>query len=136
MTSNGIARGALMALDAFLGLTAVAGGVALLTGWISPSVDLLRGSPFSSYLIPGLVLLVVVGGSGLVATLAVLRQSAWGPLASTVAGLMILGFEAVELTIIGPHWLQAVYVAVGLLIIALALPVPIGRWRPTPVGHA
>ena len=51
----------LIVLDAFLAFTAVVGGIGLLTGAISPPLASLQGSPFSTYTIPALALLVLVG---------------------------------------------------------------------------
>ncbi len=47
---------ALAILDGFLGITAAVGGVCLLLGvpFVTPPTDLLDGSPFTSYTIPGL----------------------------------------------------------------------------------
>lgn len=114
------ARIGLIAANLFLGVTAVAGGLALLLGWIAPGLELLEGSPFTSYTIPGLALLALVGGSALLAGGAALRRAAWGPPASVVAAAAIIIFEGVEIAVIGYHWLQAAYLAVGVLIAALA----------------
>jgi hypothetical protein len=115
----------LIVLNTFLAVTAVAGGVGLLTGAMKPSLEPLRGSPFSSYTIPGLALLVMVGGSALVATVLLLRRHAWGVLASGVAGVIIMGFEIVEVLVIGSEPglarnLQVFYFTLGLLIAGLA----------------
>jgi hypothetical protein len=115
-------RVALAILDGFLGVTAALGGICLLlrVPFVTPPTDLLAGSPFGSYTIPGLALLVLVGGGGLLATALVLRHSPWGATASILAGLMILAFEAVELAVIGFTGLLAFYLLLGLLILALA----------------
>jgi hypothetical protein len=110
---------------AFLAVTAVAGGAALLTGDISPGLKLLAGSPFDSYLIPGLALLGLVGGSALVATFLMLVRHPWGVAVSAVAAVMIMGFELVEVLVIGSpaglaRNLQLFYFTLGLLIAVLA----------------
>jgi hypothetical protein len=115
----------LIILDAFLAVTAAAGGVALLTGFIAPGLALLQGSPFSSYTIPGLALLILVGGSAILATGLMLRFPQLGAPASAVAGVMIMGFEIVEVLVIGSEPgvarnLQLFYFALGLLIALLA----------------
>jgi len=114
------ARSGLIILDGFLGVTAVLGGVALLLGWLGIPADLLDGSPFAGYTVPALALIVLVGGSGVLASVLLLRRSAQGLAASGIAGLIILIFEAVELVVIGFSWLLAVYIALGLAILALA----------------
>jgi hypothetical protein len=117
------ARIGLAVLDGFLGVTAVLGGLGLLfrVPFVTPPVDLLAGSPFDSYFIPGLALLVLVGGGGMLAATLLARRLAWGVPVSAAAGVMILVFEAVELTVIGFTGLLAFYVALGLAIIALAV---------------
>ncbi|HET9919912.1 MAG TPA: hypothetical protein VFQ30_08735 [Ktedonobacteraceae bacterium] len=74
MKHKGI-RIALFVIEVFVGLGAVLGGVGLLTGAIPfmiMPVELLQGTPFNSYMIPGLVLLVVVAGSFLFAAATIL----------------------------------------------------------------
>ncbi|MEZ4726949.1 MAG: hypothetical protein R3E79_07430 [Caldilineaceae bacterium] len=120
-----IERYILFVFDAFLAVTAVAGGIGLLTGAIAPDVALLQGSPFYSYTIPGLALLVLVGGSALLATGLMVRLPELGVLASGATGLLILSFEAVEVLVIGSdpgvaRTLQLLYVSLGLLMVLLA----------------
>jgi hypothetical protein len=62
MVTNRVARIALVVLQVLMGLAAVGGGLDLvLTNGqlMGMPAELLRGSPFWSYLIPGLVLLTV-----------------------------------------------------------------------------
>jgi hypothetical protein len=119
-TGERAARIGLIFLNGFLGVSAVLGGAALLFGWLGIPNDLLAGSPFGSYTIPALLLIVLVGGSGLLATALVLRRLAWDLAASSLAGAIIVAFEAVELVVIGFSWLLALYVAIGLAILLLA----------------
>src|SRR4051794_7160586 len=84
-------------LDGFLGATAILGGLGLLfrVPFVTPPVDLLAGSPFGSYFVPGLALMVLVGGGGILATTLLARRLAWGVPVSGAAGVMIVVFEAV-----------------------------------------
>ena len=131
-TDRRIERGGLAILDGFLGATAAVGGLCLLlrVPFVTPSTDLLAGSPFGSYTIPGLALLVLVGGSSLLAGALVLRRSPWGAASSALAGLLILIFEAVELAVIGFTGLLACYVLLGLLILALAARLVVAGYSP------
>jgi hypothetical protein len=115
----------LIALDAFLAVTAIAGGIGLVTGTLAAPLALLQGSPFGSYIIPGLALLVMVGGSALVATVLMIRRQTLGAALSGVAGAMIIGFEIVEVLVIGSEPglarnLQVFYFAFGLVLAALS----------------
>jgi hypothetical protein len=120
-------RAALGVATGFLGLTAVAGGIGILLGRMGLSDEDLAGSPFDSYLIPGLALLIVVGGAALLATLALLRRHPLAAPAAVVAGSTIVVFEVVQATVIGLHPLQVFYAALGLLIIALAVRLGAGH---------
>jgi len=98
----------------------------LLLGWYEPPpVELLRGSPFGGYAIPALFLLVVMGGGGLVAAVALLRRHELGVSAPGVVGAMTIGFEVVQMVIIGFSWLQILYLVVGVLSVLLA----VRMWR-------
>jgi hypothetical protein len=119
-----ILRILLILLDAFLGITAVAGGIGLLTGTFAPGPEFLEGSIFKSFTIPGLALMLIVGGGGLLAAFWLLRRHPWGLPASLAAGIFIILFEIVEILVIGSppgisRMLQIFYISVGLLIIIL-----------------
>jgi hypothetical protein len=114
----------LIVFNGFLAVTAAAGGLGLLTGAISPGLELLAGSPFGSYTIPGLALLMVVGGSALAATILLIRRHPLGSLAAVLAGVMIMGFELVEVLVIGSdpglaRNLQLFYFVLGLSVAGL-----------------
>jgi hypothetical protein len=120
-----VLRFLLLSLLAFLALTAVAGGLGLLGGLVAPPAELLSGTPFGSYLVPGLALLLLVGGGAALAAVLVWRRHRLGLAAALAAGLMILVFEAVEVWAIGSdpgvaRNLQQLYVGVGAGIVLLA----------------
>jgi hypothetical protein len=124
-----ILRIATFVLDVFVGLTAIAGGIGLLTGAIPAGLAWLQGSPFSDYTIPGLALGLLVGGSSLFAAATILIGREVGVLASAFAGLMMMGFEVVEVAVIDRFvgsWLsialvlQAFYAGAGLAMFSLA----------------
>jgi len=115
----------LIVLDGFLALTAFGGGIALLAGLYAPPVEMLAGSPFKTYTVPGLALFVLVGGSALVAMILMIRRHPTAALASAAAGGIIIIFEIVEVMVIGSpagisRDLQIFYFTLGGLIILLA----------------
>lgn len=83
----------------------------------------LAGTPFSSFVVPGLILGVVVGGTQLAAAVAVLRHNHRAPLMAAVAGFGMMIWIYTELVLIGYSWLQSVYFGLGIveLILVLAL---------------
>jgi uncharacterized membrane protein len=130
MITNKVARIALVVLQVLMGSAAVGGGLDLvLTNGqlMRMPVELLRGSPFDSYLIPGLVLLAV-GTINLASAVAVSRRHRLGAPASVVVGIMWIGWFVVQVAVVGLlNWQQPVYFGVGLLIIVLAAPSLIGQ---------
>src|SRR5437660_11975090 len=92
-----LVRIALVVLEAFVALGAVAGGIALLRGTFAQGIPVawLQGTPFSDYTIPGLVLAIVVGGGMGVAAITVFIHREWAVLISVVAGIFSVGFGVV-----------------------------------------
>ena len=105
----------------FLGLTAVAGGICLLTGWIKIPLSALAGSPFTDFTVPAILLAAIIGGTSLLAAWLVHLRLSLGVRVSAIAGGAIIIFEIVEWNIIGFAWLQAVYIGIGVAILALAV---------------
>jgi hypothetical protein len=128
--SNWIVRTTLLALDLFVGLTAVTGGLAILLGTIQLPGEWLHNTPFSGYQVPGMVLAVIVGGSALVGAMALMVRSVWDALASLVAGVILVGWIVSETAMLGLQaGLQPFYFVIGLLIIALAARLLMNEWR-------
>lgn len=126
---------ALFVIDLFVALTAIGGGLALVAGLEANRFPLawLQGTPFTSYVIPGLLLTVVVGGSAAVAAVLLLRNPTGGAWAALLAGLILLGWIAGEVVIlnqpVAPTGIEIFYLLVGL---ALALLGRLGakdQWR-------
>jgi hypothetical protein len=120
----------LFVASVFVALTAVFGGITVATGVDKFPAGWLIGTPFCSYLIPGLILAVVVGGSAAVAVVATLRRVNAGALTSMLAGAILLGWLVGERLILPPAafppqfwWLEAIYIAAGLMMVAPALTV-------------
>lgn len=110
----------------FLGITAALGGIALLAGWNTPPLSFLNGSFFKDYTIPGLSLMVIVGGSGLCAGIMLIRKSVFAEIASISTGIIIMIFEFVEVMVIGSpagvaRTLQLLYFGLGTAIAVMSI---------------
>ena len=64
-------------------------------------VEPLAGSPFHDSFVPSLVLLLIVGGSLLTAAIAVLTRARIARTAALAAGVILIGWIAVQMAIIG-----------------------------------
>ncbi len=93
-----VIRIAVLVMEAFIAVGAIDGGLALLRGAFDQFVSIawLAGTPFSDYTIPGLVLVIVVGGTALLAAATVFIHREWAVLVSVIAGLMMVGYILVE----------------------------------------
>jgi len=120
----------LVVLEAFVALTSIVCGIGLAVGLIQFPLTWLQGSPFHDYLILGWVMAILVGGSSLLAAATILTESEVGVLFSALAGLLLMGFEVVEVSLVDHNlgiWLllvvplQATYSLIGLTMIGLAV---------------
>jgi len=120
-----------LVLEVVLSIGALGGGLVLIVaprGEIMPlPLSALAGSPFDTYLGPGLILFTVLGLGPLVAAGLAWRRHPFAPLAAFVVGAALLIWVAVEIAIIGysnEPPLQAIYLALGAVITVVALGWP------------
>ena len=103
------------------GLGGVAGGIVLMKDVVPFPEVWLQGTPFRSYFSPGLILFLLVGCVHLVAAFLVLWRASLARIASLVAGLVLLGWMAGELSMIGFQApIQIWFVTLGLLEVGLS----------------
>ncbi len=118
-------RTTLIVLELIIGVAAVGGGVYALTGAPSVPREYLKGTPFRSYLVPGLVLIVIVGGSMLLAATLLILEVGWARVVSLEAGVILVAWIGMQVSMIGyRHWLQPVMGALGLAIVVLSFLLP------------
>ena len=118
-------RYSLGALLVFGAVNAFGGGYYGLSGAKGVPTEWLNGSPFPDYFVPSLILLVVVGGSFIVAAMAVFTGLRIARLAALAAGIVVLGWLAVQLAIIGyVSWMQPTTAIAGVLVLVLGSLLP------------
>lgn len=121
----GAVRFTLAGLDAFVAISAIWGGVWLAAGREAERfpLDMLRRTPFSSFLLPGLILGIAVGGSAAYATAAVIAlPDAFGAVASITAGAILMGWIAGELLLLRtPSVIEAGFFATGVGMVVLGV---------------
>lgn len=135
-----IAAWALLALLLLQGLGGTAGGLSLSLrpngSIMRMPVSYLEGSPFADYLVPGLVLLVVLGIAPLVAIVALWLRRAWGWYLAFAIGCGLVIFEIVEVRFIPFSWLQPVFGVVGALIALICLLPSVRRYAGVRLGQS
>lgn len=120
------------ALLTFAALNAFAGGYYGVAGAKGIPSEWLRDSPFPDYFVPSLILMVVVGGGFLAAAVAVFAKWRHDRTLTVAAALIVFGWLAVEVAIIGyVSWMQPATAIAGAVILALAWKLP----SPTSATH-
>ena len=114
-------RTALIILQLLVAANAIGGGIYGLAGAKGVPASWLEGSPFHSYTIPSLFLLVVVGGGMVGATVAWLQRRPAAPWLSLGMGVVLMLWIVAQVAIITLNsWLQPASFAAGLAIVVLA----------------
>jgi menaquinone-dependent protoporphyrinogen oxidase len=108
------------------GLTAIAGGMLLVArpdgALIHMPTSTLAHSPFSTFLVPGLLLLLAVGVSNTAAGLLMLRDALRANESAFAAGAVLLGWIVTEMVMLRTiHPFQVVYCAAAVIIMNEAL---------------
>ncbi len=112
-------------LTAFIALTAIPGGAAILLGLEDFPMEWLEGTPFRSYTIPALILIFIVGGCALWAAIALFTRQRSAAHLAMLAGLIMMGQIIGEVLLlkqeVTAHWIEYFYFLLGLLIFVLSL---------------
>jgi hypothetical protein len=123
MKSKFLANG-LGILQVFIGLGAVGGGLALV---LKPSgaiigipLETLENSPFSTYLIPGIVLIMINGVGSLVGAAASFTRHRYAGETAVALGVFLVAWIMLQVYWFAAfHWLHALYLGLGLLELVL-----------------
>ena len=132
-------RAGTIVLTGFVGVTAVLGGLELITGFpVEQPPEWLDGTPFSSYVVPGIALTSVVGGSALAAMALALRDDPRWQVATGAAGTVLIGWISGEILLLAqpdpPSTIEVAYLGLGAAVVGLGWIAH--RWgrRDTTVG--
>jgi hypothetical protein len=125
----------LLFLIFFQGLSGLFGGAGLVLDPSGRSLQIpivwLENSPFENYMIPGIILLIVLGVFPLVVLFALLKKINWAWTGTLLLAIALLIWLGVEILIIGYQAdppLQAIYGVVGALMLLLVLLPPVRRY--------
>jgi len=118
----------LMILMLFQGLSGLFGGIALV---IDPSGELLQmplsmlaGSPFNTFLIPGIILLIILGIFPMVIFYGLWKRTNWAWSGALMVSAALIIWIGVEIWMIGYHSeppLQLIYGLLGLILLVLVM---------------
>ena len=115
-------RLALIILTLFVAAGAIAGGIGLIVeADLGMDPALLDGTPFASFVVPGYILLLAVGGSNLIAGILLLIDHEQASSFAFLAGSVLTIWIAVQVVMIGMvSLLQPAYFTFGLMTMGFA----------------
>ena len=116
-----------MVLEIFLGIGALFGGSQFILApdghLLGLPLKMLAGTPFHSFLVPGLLLFTLVGVAPMLAAVITARRGAIGPLAALAVGVTLMGWITVEMVIFAglTSLFWAFYLVLGTVIAAVGM---------------
>ena len=114
----------LILLSGFVAATAIGGGIAMTTGLDSLPQEWLTGTPFDSFVLPGLLLAVLVGGSAAIATYGMFMNPQAGALLTVVAGGLLMAWIVIEVLLLNqPSWTptEGIYFVIGAAMVGFGV---------------
>lgn len=119
-------RNLLLSLLALVAITATCCGLLLMYEPDGSALGLplavLERSPFPNFFVPGLILTIVVGGTGFIALIFGSAANARSNRTAMYAGVVLTGWIIFQMLLTQYyHWLQLLYLGVGVLIVLLSL---------------
>lgn len=113
-----------------IGISSIFGGwMIIYTDWMHFPADLLQTTPFSSFVIPGIILAFVVGGTQLLASVLLWVKNKLRYEVTALAGFCLLIWMSTEIYMIPDHHpVQIVYL--GLAMITLLTLMYLLKYHP------
>jgi hypothetical protein len=114
---HNVLRSVLTVLLAGVAVFDIADGILVLTGVFAPPANY-HGTLFTDATVPMLLVAIVVGGSSLLAAVAMFTRHEWSMFLAAAAGLIMVAWELTQIAVIGQF--SSIMVFIGLAVIALA----------------
>jgi len=118
----------LMGLMLFQGISGLFGGFALVmdsTGeLLQMPLSMLDGSPFESYLVPGIILLTILGIFPMIVLYGLWKKLDWAWSGALIVGAALIIWIGVEIWMVGYHPeppLQIIYGSLAVILLILTL---------------
>lgn len=114
----------LLALEGFVALGAIYGGVEMLRDPLTPmgaTTELIQGSPFETFTWPGVLLLTLLGFTPLALAVGVVARVRGAVTVSGAFGVGLMAWICVQWILLpGQLWLQPLMFGIGLVVVVLS----------------
>ncbi|MBA1334675.1 MAG: hypothetical protein HPY66_2579 [Firmicutes bacterium] len=115
----------LFALHAFVGIGAIAGGLAAILNPQEPlgmSIEFLKNSPFNNYFIPGIILFTIIGLGNISSALTIVLKSRFQGYISSVFSWALVIWIVVQCVMLNSvHFLHILYFIIGIIEAVLSM---------------
>lgn len=115
----------LFSLHTLVGIGAIFGGLAAILnpqGPLGVPVEALKNSPFSNYLIPGIILATIIGLGNIISALTIFLKSRFQGYISSVFSWALVIWIVVQCVMLnGVHFLHILFFIIGLIESALSM---------------
>ena len=119
-------------LQVLIGIGAVpVGFMMIINPYGTLPIEMLEGSPFPNFLIPGIFLFSVNGVGSLIGAYLTFRRNQYARLAAIGLGAFLMAWIVVQVWSLGPpiHWLQVLYFVLGIAELGLGWQLDPGAVR-------
>jgi hypothetical protein len=125
-------KAVLVILISFVAITTIVSGLMLVNnpdgGLMNLSLSLLQQTPFKNFLVPGILLVLIVGGINLIALLANIQEKPSRYNWAIAGGVVLVGWVVFQVILIQTiNWLHFIYLGIGCLMVLTAFQLK-GKW--------
>jgi hypothetical protein len=122
----------LFILVSFIAVTSTLSGILMISRpdgeILNLPISLLEGTPFKDFLVPGILLTTIVGGTNLLAVFFNMQRNPNRYNWAITGGVTITGWIIAQMILIRTfHWLHFIYLGIGFLIVLIAYQLK-GKW--------
>lgn len=114
----------LFSLHAFVGIGAIGGGMAAILNPEQPlgmPVEALKNSPFSNYLIPGIILFAIIGLGNVISALIIVFKSKYQGYISSVFSWALVIWIVIQCVMLNSvHFLHIIFFIIGVIGVVLS----------------
>lgn len=120
-TGRRVTRWSLIALEVLIAANAIYGGLGLIGSGLGMPQEWLADTPFDSWVLPGVALLIVIAVPMTIAAGAEITRATWAYRMSVTAGVLQIGWIVAQVLVLRRYFfLQPVLFVLGSLVILLA----------------
>lgn len=122
---NAVLETLAMVVSGFIALTSILGGILLISGLENDNLglDILKGTPFTDFFIPGILLIAIIGSSSTLALLGFIMNVHYKDYLGIISGLIVSVWIIIEISLLNQPSatiIEIIYLFSGILLVILS----------------